>query len=208
NGRWLGACPPELQGLRYVEQLLIARNRHSFCVAQVTRGKQRYLTANAIIFGQPVARMYEMLPPPRKDIEECLAILFVGSAKPTNVDISRTPFIVRHAVVLRALEWLKLNHPDYYSIGISHTHLNEYPEDVPPVGIVYRERDMVSGENLAVNQTDIEHGVDAGQCSFVVHGLCGNEFADMTYDQKVRYAVRYFDTGGKAMYYGHERRPQ
>lgn len=93
--------------IRYVEQLLIARNRHSFCVAQVTRGKQRYLTANAIIFGQPVARMYEMLPPPRIDIEQCLAILFVGSAKPTNVDISRTPFIVRHAVVLRALEWLK-----------------------------------------------------------------------------------------------------
>lgn len=67
---------------------------------------------------------------------------------------------------------------------------------------------MISGENLAVNQTDIEHGVDAGECSFVVHGLCGSEFADMTYDQKVRYAVRYFDTGGKAMYYGHERRPQ
>ncbi|EIW51497.1 uncharacterized protein TRAVEDRAFT_79973, partial [Trametes versicolor FP-101664 SS1] len=65
NGLWLGDCPPELQGLRYVEQLLVARNRHSFCVAQVTRGRQRYLTANAIIFGQPVARMYSMLPPMR-----------------------------------------------------------------------------------------------------------------------------------------------
>lgn len=63
NGRWIGECPAELQGLRYVEQLLIARNRHSFCVAQVSRGKQRYMTANAIIFGQPVARMYAQLPP-------------------------------------------------------------------------------------------------------------------------------------------------
>ncbi|KAH9848076.1 hypothetical protein C2E23DRAFT_710313, partial [Lenzites betulinus] len=208
NGRWVGPCPPELQGLRYVEQLLIARNRHSLCVAQLSQGKQRYMTANAIIFGQPVARMYSMLPPPRKEIEECLAILFVGTAKPTDEDISRTPFIVRHSVVLRALEWLKLNHPDYYNISISQAHLAEYPEDEPPVGVVYRKRDDVSGENLAVNQTDIEHAVETGECSFVVHGLCSDEFVSMTYDQKIRYAIRYFDNGGKAMYYGHEKRPQ
>lgn len=208
NGRWLGECPPELQGLRYVEQLLIARNRHSFCVAQVSTGKQRYMTANAIIFGQPVARMYSVLPPPRKDIEECLAILFVGTAQPTNEDVSRTPFLVRHAVVMRALQWLMLNHPDYYHINISLDNMREYPEDEPPVGVVYRVRDTGTGENLAVNQTEIEHAVETGECSFVVHGLCGSEFANMTYDQKVRYAVRYFDGGGKAMYYGHERKPQ
>lgn len=208
NGRWLGECPPELQGLRYVEQLLIARNRHSFCVAQVSVGKQRYMTANAIIFGQPVARMYNVLPPPRKDIEECLAILFVGTAQPTNEDVRRTPFLVRHRVVMRALEWLRLNHPDYYHINISLDNMQEYPEDEPPVGVVYRVRDTATGENLAVNQTEIEHAVESGDCSFVVHGLCGSEFTNMTYDQKVRYAVRYFDTGGKAMYYGHERKPQ
>lgn len=208
NGLWLGDCPPELQGLRYVEQLLVACNRHSFCVAQVTRGRQRYLTANAIIFGQPVARMYSMLPPPRKDIEECLAILFVGTAKPTREDIKCTPFIVRHDVVMRALHWLRLNHLDYYNIEISQAALQEYPEDEQPVGIVYRERDTDSGENLAVNQTEIDHAVESGECSFVVHGLCGSEFADMTFDQKLRYAVRYFDNGGKALYYGHNRRPQ
>ncbi|KAH9852838.1 hypothetical protein C2E23DRAFT_714173, partial [Lenzites betulinus] len=208
NGLWLGQCPPELQGLRYVEQLLVARNRHSYCVAQVMRGKQRYLTANAIIFGQPVAHMYSILPPPRKDIEQCLAILFVGTAKPTSEDIKRTPFIVRHAVVMRALQWLKLNHPDYYNIEVSQARMEEYSEEEPPVGVVYRERDATSGENLAVNQTEINHAVENGECSFVVHGLCGSEFADMTYDQKLRYAVRYFDNGGKALYYGHERKPQ
>lgn len=112
---------------------------------------------------------------------------------------------------MRALRWLKLNHPDYYNVEISQAILQEYPEDEPPVGIVYRERDAVSGENLAVNQTEIDHAVESGECSFVAHGLCGSEFADMTYDQsrqKLRYAVRYLENGGKALYYGHDRKPQ
>ncbi|KAI1793582.1 hypothetical protein LXA43DRAFT_222736 [Ganoderma leucocontextum] len=62
NGRWVGACPEVLQNLTYVEQLLIAKFRHSFCVAQVSMG-QRYLSANVIVFGQPVAHAYSVLPP-------------------------------------------------------------------------------------------------------------------------------------------------
>ncbi|KAL1944337.1 hypothetical protein VTO73DRAFT_3522 [Trametes versicolor] len=70
NGRWVGATPPALQSLSYVEQLVIAKYRHSFCVAQVTTSD----------------RVYNTLPPPRADIEACLAILFVGSARPSDED--------------------------------------------------------------------------------------------------------------------------
>ncbi|KAI9059278.1 hypothetical protein FKP32DRAFT_1542833, partial [Trametes sanguinea] len=208
NGRWLGECPPELTALTYVEQLVIARNRHSVCVVQVSKGGQRRMSANAIIFGQPVSQLYDRLPPPRKDIQECLAILFVGTAKPTLDDLGRTPLLVRHDVVLRALEWLKLNHPEYYNIEISRENMDQYPVDEPPVGVVYRQKGNEGGEDLAVYQDEDDAGVQSGQCSFIVHGLCGTEFADMSYDQKIRYAVRYFDSGGKALYYGHEKQPQ
>ncbi|KAI9064615.1 hypothetical protein FKP32DRAFT_1569450, partial [Trametes sanguinea] len=207
NGRWLGACPVELQNLTYVEQMLIARNRHSFCVAQVAQG-QRFMSANVVIFGQPVVKMYDILPPARKDIEECLAILFVGSAKPTNDDVSRTPFFVRHSVVMRALRWLVLNNPHYNNVIISDAHMAQYPEDEPPVGIIFRQKDDITGENLAVYQDDIEHAVSDGPCSFVVRGLYGDELVNMTYDEKVAHALRYFDGGNPALAYGHSKGPE
>ncbi|KAI1797623.1 hypothetical protein LXA43DRAFT_877425, partial [Ganoderma leucocontextum] len=64
NGRWIGQCPSELQGLSYVEQLLISIYRHNYCVAQVRQG-QRFMVANAVVFQQPVSKVYRVLPPPR-----------------------------------------------------------------------------------------------------------------------------------------------
>ncbi|OSD08235.1 hypothetical protein PYCCODRAFT_1357442, partial [Trametes coccinea BRFM310] len=165
NGQWLGECPAVLQNLTYTEQLVIARNRHSYCVAQIGL-EQRRMVANVVIFGQPVVKMYDVLPPPRADIEECLAILFVRVAKPTHEDVSRAPFYVRHKVVMDALQWLVLNHPDYSSVTISADNMAEYPEDEPPVGIVFREKHATTSENLAVYQDSVEHGVEAGPCPF------------------------------------------
>ncbi|RDX56135.1 hypothetical protein OH76DRAFT_1452215 [Lentinus brumalis] len=165
NGRWIGECPPQLQGLTYVEQLLIARQRHSFCVAQVSSG-QRFLAANVIVFGQPVARLLDVLPPPKKEIEECLAILFVGSAKPTDEDIRRTPFL-----------WLQLNSVAYHDVRISHENLATYTDNEPPVGIIYRRTSSTApDESLAVYESVNERGVDNGECLFTVHGLSSSEF--------------------------------
>ncbi|KAI0675206.1 hypothetical protein C8Q78DRAFT_1113376 [Trametes maxima] len=66
NGRWVGSTPACLLDLSYVEQLVIAKFRHSFCVAQVSRSHQRYLAANVIVFGQPIDRVYDVLPPPAR----------------------------------------------------------------------------------------------------------------------------------------------
>lgn len=57
NGLWVGETPSALLGLSYVEQLVIAKSRHSFCVAQVARSGQRFLAANVIVFGQPIDRV-------------------------------------------------------------------------------------------------------------------------------------------------------
>ncbi|TFK79179.1 hypothetical protein K466DRAFT_506002, partial [Polyporus arcularius HHB13444] len=179
NGRWVGECPKELQGLTYVEQLLIARHRHSFCVAQVSCG-QRFLAANVIVFGQPVARMYDALPPPKKDIQECLAVLFVGAAKPTDEDVRRTPFLVRPPIVHGALRWLQLNSHSYEDVRISVENLATYVENEPPVGIIYRQTaPSAPDESLAVYEALNERAVDEGECLFTVHGVDSADLVNM-----------------------------
>ena len=207
NGRWIGQIPMHLPDLSYVEQLMIARYRHSYCVAQVASG-QHYLAANVIVFGQPVARMSRVLPPPKKEIRECLAILFVGSAKPTDDDIKRTPFLVRLQVVRTWLNWLRLNHASYTDVQLSEENLATYAEGEAPVAIVSRIRpENHPDESLAVFETENVHATDSGDCLFTVHGLDGAELVNMTLEAVVSISIRYFDSGGHALTYGHDIKP-
>ncbi len=208
NGRWIGSVPAVLQNLTYVEQLMIARFRHSFCVAQVTLG-QRYLSANVIVFGQPVARAYQTLPPPRAEMQDILAIVVVGSARPSDEDFSRTPFLVRHRSFARSLEWLQVNSDTYEDIGFSAANLSEYPENRPVVGVIYREQAGTQGsENTASYDATSERGTSSGECAFIVHSVNAEDLASMTYDAKVALAIRHFDSGGRVLAYGHESRPE
>ncbi|KAF9486823.1 hypothetical protein BDN71DRAFT_1377915, partial [Pleurotus eryngii] len=58
KGLWLGSVPKELQGLRYVEKLLIARVRYSTCFVRVANGLRKMI-ANAVSFESPVAKIYD-----------------------------------------------------------------------------------------------------------------------------------------------------
>ncbi|TFK81642.1 hypothetical protein K466DRAFT_441178, partial [Polyporus arcularius HHB13444] len=167
------------------------------------------LAANVIVFGQPVARMYDALPPPKKEIEDCLAILFVGSAKPTDEDIRRTPFLVRPPVVHAALGWLRLNSFAYEDVRISMENLATYADNEPPVGIIYRRiTTSAPDESLAVYESVNERAVDEGECLFTVHGLNSAELVNMTYEAKLATAIKHFDNGGHALAYGHDHTPQ
>jgi hypothetical protein len=112
NGLWIGEIPDELQNLTYAEQLLIARVRHNRCIVKVSSG-MRKMCANAISFSNPMPKIYNVLPPPIEDMDEVLAFIYTGPCKPTKVDFQRTPLLVRHLKVSKALHWLKLNHVDY-----------------------------------------------------------------------------------------------
>ena len=54
-----------------------------------------------------------------------------------------------------ALEWLKLNHIDYFDIEISYNNLKAYPEDAPPVLIIdyHSSTSNKNHEATAVNDT-------------------------------------------------------
>ena len=113
----LEKVPKELQNLSYAEQLLVARVRHNRCIVRVSSG-MRKMRANAISFANPTPKIYNILPPPLEEMDNILAFIYTGPCKPTKSDFERIPLLVRHKKVAAALEWLKLNHQDYFDLEI------------------------------------------------------------------------------------------
>jgi hypothetical protein len=136
NGMWLGHVPPHLADLTFAEQLLVARVRRNRCLVRVSSGWHK-MTANAISFANPTPIVYDVLPPSKDKLDEILAFIYTGPCKPTPKDFERTPLLVRRNKVANALEWLKLNHCDYYDLEISQRNLESYPEGGPPVIVEY-----------------------------------------------------------------------
>ena len=208
KGLWLGAVPEVLSSLRYVEKMLVARIRHSFCSIRIASG-MRKMKAHAIAYQQPMPKIYDILPPPKSDIEEVMAIMFTGPCKPTPCDFKRTPFLVRRNHVKRALDWLILNHADYKDIIISTDNLNEYPEDMPPVSIEYKEMSYNKiPESTSVHDMDNEDGTEEGDCPFTVHGLTGEHLNIMTTNAVKAKALQHLNSQGKFLAISHNEQPE
>ena len=89
----VGKVPDELKSLCFVEKLLIVRIHHTCCYVKFASG-MRKMKANVIAFQSPISKVYDILPPPCTEMNEVLAILFTGPCKPTESDLSHTPFLV------------------------------------------------------------------------------------------------------------------
>jgi hypothetical protein len=203
KGLWLGNVPPVLSELRFVEKLLIARLRHNCCFIRVASGLRK-MTSHIVAFQAPIPKLYHALPPPIEDLDEVLAVLFTGPAKPTQKDFERTPLLVRRNAVSKALNWLKLNHADYKDIEISYENLAQYPEDNPPVTIEFRHSEVNKyPENTSVFDHEEEDGTQDGECPFVVHGLTGEHINTMTSSKLKGIALTYLNNGGKMLAVGH-----
>ena len=162
NGIWLGEIPEELKGLKFAEKMLIARIQHSTCLTIVRNGAYK-MTSNAITFQNPTPKIYNRLPPPREDLDQVLACIFTGPAAPTEEDFERCPLLVRRKKVTAALEWLKLNHRDYYDLEIAYDILKTYPENNIPVVVDYRRaKTNRLPEATSVHDDHEEHGTETG----------------------------------------------
>ena len=206
KGLWLGEVPPVLGNLTFVEKLLVAKVRHTCAFVKVASG-MRKMKANIVAFESPIQKIYNILPPPREDLDEMLAILFTGPCKPTAEDLARTPFLVRRNAVINALQWLKLNHIDYADIDISHENAMQYEENMPPVTIEYRfsESNKVP-EGTSVFDNEDADGTVKGDCVFTVHGLTGDACNSMTPNALKAMALRHLNSGGKVLAVGHSDR--
>jgi hypothetical protein len=207
---WVGAVPPQLQDLTYAEKLMIAKVRHNKCVVRVHSGRVR-MSANAIMFSQPILKVYQKLPPSREEMQEILAFVYIGSAQPTLEDFERTPLLVRRKKVLEALEWLKLNHEGYSELEISIENLNSYAERDIPVVVDYRhsaaEEESIPISAKAVNDDGEEHGTDTGECTFVVHGLTGEEYSNATLSSLKFIALEHVTRKGGVLGIGRSENP-
>ncbi|KAJ7441128.1 hypothetical protein FB451DRAFT_1344033 [Mycena latifolia] len=170
---WIGKVPEQLQNLTYAEGIMIARVRHNRCVVRVNSGRVR-MSANAIMFSQPVLSILNKLPPSRSEMNEILAFVFTGSAAPTLEDFERTPMLVRKKKVVEALEWLKLNHEGYTDLEISQENLASYAERDIPVVVDWRRTKNEVHDSVPAGATA---GTRTGKCTFAVHGLTGTEYA-------------------------------
>ncbi|KIM35724.1 hypothetical protein M413DRAFT_79112, partial [Hebeloma cylindrosporum] len=148
-----------------------------------------------------------MLPPPREDLDDVLAILFTGPSKPSEADLSRIPFLVRRNHVMRALQWLKANHSDYANIEISTENLEGYSETEPPVSIQYRQSNTnKTPEGTSVFDVDVEDGTEEGDCSFTVHGLTGENLETMTTLAIKAQALQHLNNLGKFLLVGQSKK--
>jgi hypothetical protein len=183
--------------------LLVARIRHTCAYIKVASG-MRKMTANVIAFQSPVPKVYNILPPPQEDLDDILAILYVGPCKPTPDDLKRLPFFVRRNVVIKALQWLMLNHRDYADIKISEDNLKQYSETDIPVSIEYRASSVNKvAEGTSKYDLEAEHGVMEGECSFSVHGLTGESIEMMTSEALKAAALKHLNIGGSMLAVGH-----
>ena len=88
NKLWLGEVPKVLCALNYVERLLVAQIHHNHCFVKVASSGLKKMTAHVIAFESPLPKVYHILPPPVKDMDNVLAILSTGPLKPTEQDLA------------------------------------------------------------------------------------------------------------------------
>ena len=167
------------------------------------------MCANTISFLNPMPKIYSVLPPPIEEMDEVLAFIYTGPCKPTKADFKRTPMLVRCLKISKALYWLKLNHIDYYDREISEKNLESYPEDSPPVVVdYYSSSSNKNPESTSVNDMDEEDGTSEGPCSFVVHGLTGEEFSTKTMKTIKTIALQHLTSEQKILAIGHSEIPE
>jgi hypothetical protein len=113
--------------------------------------------------------------------------------------------LVNHKKVSEALEWLKLNHIDYFDIEISYDNLMAYPEDAPPVLIDYcSSTSNKNSEATAVNDME-EAGTETGKCPFIVHGLTGEEYSIKALKA---IALKHITDNRSVLAIGHKKEPE
>lgn len=201
NGTWVGEVPEELKDLRFAERMLISLIRFNRTVVRVSSGRMK-MTANAIMFMNPVPVLYSALPPPRKEIEEVLAFIFVGAVRPGAKEFERTPMLVRRNVVRKALNWLKLNNKFYENLDISETNLEEYGDNEPIVQHQFQASNSPANKDpnaMSVDDREDEEGTAEGPCPFTVHGMTGEDYVKMTMDELKKVAAQHLTSNGDTL---------
>ncbi|PBK94388.1 hypothetical protein ARMGADRAFT_1045754 [Armillaria gallica] len=119
------------------------------------------MISHVISFESPLAKIYDILPPPKKDIDKVLAILFTGPKKSTDDDLKQTPLLVQHNVVFNALSCLSNKVPEGTSV-FDMTEANGIDNGIYPIvvhSIVGEQLPMTDIKTLATQHFKNDNGV-------------------------------------------------
>ena len=129
NYRWIGAVPHQLQGLTWIEELLLAR---AHLAGRIVRLQNRNATSyfslkgHVILLPQAPTKLLDILPIPPSSLADIVRVVWVG--RPVrNMDVFRDHFSVRTRKVYDALVWLIQNNEDYKNVAIDHSEFERWP---------------------------------------------------------------------------------
>jgi hypothetical protein len=134
---FLGHCPPELEGLTFIEESIISLCRAKLYLIQmradeandviVPPNMQRGLRRHVIVYPQSPQMVTKKLPPEIKDIVTPVYVLFIGSQPPTWAWLNKkaTLLTARADRIRSALVWLKAHNPLYKDIELNEVVIEE-----------------------------------------------------------------------------------
>lgn len=211
---WLGDVPEVLSKLSFVERILVSRVRHSCCFVRValaghpTLGSRKMIS-HVVAFEAPVSKVYSVLPPPRDELDEVLAVLFTGPTEPTEEEMQRTPLLVRHRNIMDSLHWLCLNHCDYQDVEISEENLASYIDSAAPVTLIYNDRKKNKVfEGTSVFDNEESDGTLVGPCPVVVHRLVSEHLDTLSIKAQKTMATKHFKADRAVLALGHAKEPE
>jgi hypothetical protein len=168
--------PPELEDLTLTEEYAIAR---SHPIGTVLKLKPNGLSHSAAYNGirghivtipQNPGPLLDILPSPKLQFHDSIAIVWTGSRAPTIDDLK--PFAeVRKDKVIRALLWLCEHNPLYKSVRINHELIDQWAESfIPPIlqeevinvpeDQISDERGTYAGDMEGLSENDLHNALD------------------------------------------------
>ncbi|KAF9019887.1 hypothetical protein BDZ89DRAFT_933680, partial [Hymenopellis radicata] len=142
---------------------------------------------------------------------ELLVIFYIGPYRPTLKEFAKLPLLVRHFEVMQALTWLILNHSDFQGVTFSPENLQTYSETSPPVEIIFSEIESSSSTTINPSQhenPDNDINIDENEtCPFVMHALIGQNYDELSFEQKKMAAYKWFNDNNGVLAVGHTKEP-
>ena len=59
--------------------MIISRVKHNMCIVKVHMSGMSKMKANVVSHSLPMPKIYQALPPAREDLDDVLALLYIGS---------------------------------------------------------------------------------------------------------------------------------
>jgi hypothetical protein len=178
NYRWVGAVPPELQGLTWIEELLIAR---AHLTGQIIRLQNRNasshfgLKGHVILLPQDTTELLNILPRSSSSLPDIVRVVWVG--RPVrDMDAFRNHFSVRTRKVYDALVWLVENNEDYKDVTIDKSQFQQWPPVWIPEELLATAGDLRDGlqednARMGVATEDVDAPIIDGDLPMTTTGI-------------------------------------